>query len=89
MKKLIGQVTFEEMKEIQCLYERKNGLTELVQILSTDNQELYEKLVKDLGATQVKFQSWWTRMSQVYNWESIEGGNWEIDFSTRNVYLNC
>ena len=29
MKKLIGKVTEEEKKEIQSLYERKNGLTEL------------------------------------------------------------
>ena len=22
-----------------------------------------------------------------YQWESIEGGNWEIDFDTCNIYL--
>ncbi len=86
-KKLIGQVTVDEMKEIQSLYERKNGLTELARILTPDNQELYEKLVKDLGETQSRFQSWWTRMSQAYEWEGIDGGNWEIDFETCNVYL--
>lgn len=87
-KKLIGQVDVEEMKEIQYLFERKNGLSELARILTNDNHELYEKLVKDLGETQSKFQSWWTRMSQKYNWEGVEGGNWEIDFETCNIYLN-
>lgn len=87
-KKLIGQVTVEEMKEIQYLYERKNGLSELARILTPDNQELYEKLVKDLGKTQSEFQNWWTRMSQKYNWEGIDGGNWEIDFDTCDIYLN-
>ena len=87
-KKLIGQVTVEEMKEIQSLYERKNGLSELARIITSDNKELYEKLVKDLGETQLKFQNWWTRMSQAYNWEGVEGGNWEIDFDTCNIYLN-
>ena len=87
-KKLIGQVTVEEMKEIQSLYERKNGLSELARIITSDNNELYEKLVKDLGETQLKFQNWWTRMSQAYNWEGVEGGNWEIDFDTCNIYLN-
>lgn len=87
-KKLIGQVTVEEMKEIQSLYERKNGLSELARIITPDNQELYEKLVMDLGETQSKFQNWWTRMSQAYNWEGVEGGNWEIDFDTCNIYLN-
>lgn len=87
-KKLIGQVTVEEMKEIQYLYERKNGLSELARILTPDNQELYEKLVKDLGKTQSEFQNWWTQMSQKYNWESVDGGNWEIDFDTCDIYLN-
>ena len=86
-KKLIGQVTSDEMKEIQFLYERKNGLNELAKILTTDNQDLYEKLVKDMGETQSKFQGWWTRMSQQYNWESADDGNWEIDFDTSNIFL--
>ena len=87
-KKLIGQVTVEETKEIQYLYERKNGLSELARILTPDNQELYEKLVKDLGKTQSEFQNWWTQMSQKYNWENVDGGNWEIDFDTCDIYLN-
>ena len=48
-RKLIGQVTVEEKNEIQAIFERKNGLNELAQIISVDNKELYEKLVKDLG----------------------------------------
>ena len=86
-KKLIGQVTVEEMKEIQSLHERKNGLAELARILTPDNNELYEKLIKDMGETQSKFQTWWTRMSQKYSWEGIEGGNWEIDFDNCYIYL--
>lgn len=68
-RKLIGQVTVEEKNEIQAIFERKNGLNELAQIISVDNKELYEKLVKDLGETSTKFQSWWDKMSQKYNWE--------------------
>lgn len=63
-RKLIGQVTVEEKNEIQAIFERKNGLNELAQIISVDNKELYEKLVKDLGETSTKFQSWWDKMSQ-------------------------
>ena len=48
MKKLVGKVTIEERDEIQSLFERRNGLTELAKILSADNAELYEKLVKDI-----------------------------------------
>ena len=86
-KKLVGQVTVEEKDEIQTLFERRNGLNELAKILTADNGELYEKLVKDMGETGTKFQGWWDRMSQKYNWESTENGNWEINFETCEIYL--
>ena len=87
MKKSIGRVTEEEKDEIQTLFERRNGLNELSQILTVENEALYEKLVKDLGETGVKFQDWWRLMAEKYNWESVEGGNWEIDFDTCEIYL--
>lgn len=87
MKKTIGQVTIGEKNEIQTLFERRNGLNELAKILTTDNTELYEMLVKDLGETGAKFQGWWDRMAEKYQWESVEGGNWEIDFDTCEIYL--
>ena len=87
VKKTIGQVTPEERDEIQALFERRNGLNELAKIVTADNEELYEKLVKDMGETGTKFQSWWNRMADKYQWESIDGGNWEINFDTRDIYL--
>ena len=63
-RKKVGQVTVEEKKEIQQLFERRNGLNELARIVTTDNSELYEKLVKDLGETGTRFQQWWDRMAQ-------------------------
>lgn len=87
MKKVIGRVTEEEKNEIQALFERRNGLNELSQILTAENEALYEKLVKDLGETGAKFQNWWNRMGEKYNWESAEGGNWEINFETCEIYL--
>lgn len=87
MKKLIGQVTPEEKNEIQTLFERRNGLNELAKILTVDNAELYEKLVKDLGETGTKFRNWWDTMAQKYQWESAKNGNWEINFDTCEIYL--
>ena len=86
-RKLVGQVTPEERDEIQMLFERRNGLNELAKILTSDNTLLYEKLVKDMGETSAKFQNWWNRMSQKYQWESTEDGNWEINFDTCDIYL--
>ena len=87
MKKVVGQVSELEKREIQILFERRNGLNELAKILTADNTELYERLIKDLGETSFKFQKWWNQMSEKYQWESIDGGNWEIDFDTCEIYL--
>ena len=88
MKKLVGQVTPEEKNEIQTLFERRNGLNELAKILTADNTDLYEKLVKDLGETGSKFQAWWDNMAKKYQWEAVENGHWEINFETCEIYLN-
>lgn len=86
-KKLVGQVTAEEKNEIQALFERRNGLNELAKIVTADNAELYEKLVKDLGETGTKFQNWWDRMAEKYQWETVADGNWEINFDTCEISL--
>lgn len=87
MKKKVGQVSPEEKQEIQTLFERKNGLTELAKIITPDNDVLYEKLVKDIGETVTKFQQWWDRMSAKYQWKSVNNGNWEINFETNEIFL--
>ncbi len=86
-KKVVGHVTEEEKNEIQTLFERRNGLNELAKILSPDNAELYERLVKDLGETTTKFQQWWDTLSAKYQWEGTENGNWEINFQTNEILL--
>ena len=88
MKKLVGKVTEDEKNQIQALFERRNGLAELSKVISADNDDLYEKMVKDMGLTTTKFQKWWDDMAAKYQWESIEKGKWEIDFSTCEVFLD-
>lgn len=87
MKKLIGTVTEEEKKAILSLFERRNGLNELAKIITADNDALYEKLINDLGETELKFQKWWTCMSEKYQWESHKKGHWEIEFNKNEIYL--
>lgn len=87
MKKEVGRVTAAERDEIQSLFERRNGLNELAQILTADNENLYNRVVKDLGETSTKFQNWWSAMGTKYNWEAAENGNWEIDFNDCTIYL--
>lgn len=87
MMKIVGKVTEDEKKEIEAIFERKNGLQELVKIMNVDDTELYEKVVKDIGATNTKFQAWWDDMAEKYKWESTENGRWEINFKTCEIIL--
>lgn len=87
MNKIVGKVTEDERDMIQSLFERRNGLNELAKILTVDNPELYEKLVKDMGETGTRFQQWWDEMSRKYQWESTPDGHWSIDFNTCDIYL--
>jgi CXXX repeat modification system protein len=86
MKKKVGEVTEKEKREILSLFERKNGLIELAIIMKNEDA-YYERLVKDMGATSGKLQHWWDSMASKYQWESQEGGNWEINFDTNEIYL--
>ncbi|MGN0280763.1 MAG: CXXX repeat peptide modification system protein [Prevotella sp.] len=86
-KKRIGQVTIDEKNEIQKLFERRNGLVELAKVIEPSNDELYEKVVNDMGITASKFQEWWNEKAQKYEWERSENGQWEIDFDTCDIYL--
>ena len=87
MRTEVGQVTQEERNEIQTLFEHRSGLIELAKILTIENGALYDKLVKDMGETSIKYQGWWDRMSRKYNWPSSVNGSWEIDFNTNKIYL--
>jgi CXXX repeat modification system protein len=89
-KKIVGKVTNEERDEIRALFERKNGLTELFQTISVNNEEgnmLYERIVADMGKVTTKFKAWWSDMSQKYDWEGLPGHNWEIDFNTCDIFI--
>ena len=87
MKKSVGRVTETERDDIQKLFERRNGLNELAKILTADNADLYERMVKDLGETASRFQQWWDSNAAKYGWESAENGNWEINFQTCEIFL--
>jgi CXXX repeat modification system protein len=86
-KKNIGKVSEQERDEIKSLFERKNGLTELFKIIDSNNAQLYEKVVKDMGETSTKFQKWWDDNSKKYKWIAKEDSHWEIDFETCIIYL--
>ncbi len=86
-KKKVGIVTEEERDEIQKLFMRHSGLADLAKIVNADNVELYEKVVNDLGETNTKFQDWWNKKGEKYNWEFADNGRWQINFDTCEIFL--
>lgn len=86
-KKKVGIVTEEERDEIQKLFKRHSGLTDLAKIITADNVELYEKVVNDLGETNTTFQDWWNKKGEKYHWKSAENGRWQINFETCEIFL--
>ena len=86
-KKRVGQVTREERDQILKLHERKNGLAELAKVITADNDELYEKLVTDMGETARRYQQWWDDMADKYQWEGDRDQSWEIQFDTCEIFL--
>jgi len=86
-KKKVGIVTEEERDEIQKLFRRHSSLADLAKIVTSDNVELYEKVVNDLGETNIKFQNWWNKKGEKYNWESADNGRWQINFDTCEIFL--
>jgi CXXX repeat modification system protein len=93
IKEKVGEVTTEEMEEIRQLHERKIALHELVPSLNSGliskekSDELYEKIISDIGQTSTKSQNWWNNMGLKYQWKSLPNGNWSIDFSTNEIFL--
>ncbi|NLI11740.1 MAG: CXXX repeat peptide modification system protein [Peptococcaceae bacterium] len=92
-KEIVGAVTEEEKKQVMQLHERIIALDELIlainnTLLSKESRdELYEKIVNDMGRTKMSYQAWWDNMNKKYNWKSVKEGNWNIDFQTNEIFL--
>lgn len=88
---VVGKVSARERDEMQALFERKNGLLELVQSLTgtgmLDNAAFYEKVVADLGRTTTRSKQWWDDKSKAYGWPSKAGCQWSIDFETCQITM--
>ena len=93
-KRIIGSVTDEEKDQIESLYERKNGLVELMYSLNQNTllseeskSSIYDKLASDMGKNEVAFDKWWSDMQEKYHWISPEGYSYFIDFLTNEIML--
>lgn len=93
-REIVGIVTEEEKNELMILFERKLGVEELTatlesNLLSPDKMlDMKNKIADELERGTGNLQHWWDKMHEKYNWKSIEGYNWTIDFKTCEIYLS-
>ncbi|MEK3950049.1 CXXX repeat peptide modification system protein [Paenibacillus peoriae] len=87
---MVGVVLESEKEEILQLYERKTALQELINSFNDAamiHDDLYERIVKDLGQTMVAMENWWSCTSKKYQWKRHPSSNWTIDFNTNEINL--
>lgn len=82
--RVIWKLKEEEKNEIEELFERRIALENLIKCIDSDNNELYEKIIKDYSSVLKKYNAWWSNMSQLYAWEGVD---WRINFETSEVIL--
>ncbi|OFK81142.1 CXXX repeat peptide modification system protein [Peptoniphilus sp. HMSC062D09] len=87
MKK-VGMVTDKEKDEIEELYDKKIAIEKLLSLAtSNNNNELYGKAIEDYTKVNKKFDEWWAKMGEKYQWQGNENGQWSINFDTCEVFL--
>ena len=87
----VGQLTEDEKDKILKLFERQLALKELIadseHPINENSNDLYEKIISDMGQTERKLDGVWDDLARKYKWKSAEDGNWNIDFETGDVIL--
>ncbi|MDR1639772.1 MAG: CXXX repeat peptide modification system protein [Clostridiales bacterium] len=71
MNRVACDLTNEELKYIQELFERKIALENLAKLPDVLNSSLYEKFVADYGKTTRLFQKWWDDINEKYELKNL------------------
>lgn len=92
MKKVLIEITTEEVNEIENYFERMNSLKSLALTFENDeifnkNSSMYERLVQDFVETQKNMQLWWTNIIHKYDLENYNQEKLFVDFITKQIKL--
>ena len=82
--KIVHNLSDEESKKIEELYEKKLAFENLIKIVDGENEKIYNKLISDYGNLLKEYNMWWDSMRQKYEWE---GSNWRVDFDNKTIVL--
>jgi CXXX repeat modification system protein len=80
------QLTTEESIEFLALHERKIGLFELIRYIDIlQNEQLYNRIISDLGETKRKYDTLWLNIKKKYNYLYYPDKDLIIDFEKGTV----
>jgi CXXX repeat modification system protein len=91
--KVLQKLSKDEKEEIYNIFIRKTALAELLsgygnlKASGVDVNELYERVLKDMGATMEKYNLWFEAKKSQYKWETQQGYKYSINFLNNEVLL--
>lgn len=86
MPKYVGTVSELDKDRMIDLYEQRIALENLREVIKKTDK-LATKLIKNYDEVSNNYNNWWVEMKEKYDLESDDNGQWQLDFSTGNVYL--
>ncbi len=83
MSEPIYKLTDEEASTIRDIFEKKLALENLAKIISpSENNEMYERLISDYGATMREFNDWWSSTIAAHH---LPPDNYAVDFIEKQL----
>ena len=83
---MMTQLTTNEKVEFLDLYTRKLGLYELIRLINiAQNEELYNRILMDIGETTRKYDSQWQLIKKKYNYLTYPDKDLNIDYDNGTV----
>lgn len=87
MKEEIAIVNEAECTDLLRLFKHRQVLERLKIIMGELEVPVGERWKEDFALTDFKIDSLWKELSEKYNFKTVKGAKWTIDFQTRKIYL--
>ncbi len=84
-RKLITTLSENEVREIEPIIERINGLKELLLIVT--DERMSDKITDEISLLEAQRDMWWKMVLSQNRKEEYFSCEWEIDFSSNRIWL--
>lgn len=84
-KKLITTLSENEVREIEPIIERTNGLKDLLLIVT--DEQIRDKIINEIVSLESQRDAWWKMLLSQNCKEDYFSCEWEIDFSSNRIWL--